>query len=66
MNLEHTVFIYVSLETEKRQRLTLSKHLELPALSDMAKRLKVNVIEPIKVQLQLVTIGFKALTWALI
>jgi hypothetical protein len=54
---DHRVFIYMSLETTQRQRLTLSRHLELPHFTDLLERVTVTC--------QLLEIGLRALAWAL-
>jgi hypothetical protein len=53
---DHSLFIYISLETTNKDRFSLSRHLELPTVKDM--------IERIAVTSQLIEIGLKSLAWA--
>jgi hypothetical protein len=54
---EHTLFVYVSLETTRRDRFAISQHIEFPTLTD--------VVERVIVTGQLIEIGLKALAWGL-
>ncbi len=54
---DHRLFIYMSLETTQRQRLTLSRHIELPDIKALLERVTVTC--------QLLGIGLKALAWGL-
>ena len=54
---DHSLFIYISLETTNKDRFSLSRHLELPTVKDMIERIAVTG--------QLIEIGLKSLAWGL-
>ena len=54
---DHSLFIYISLETTNKDRFSLSRHLELPTVTELIERITVTG--------QLIEIGLKSLAWAL-
>ena len=55
---DHSLFIYISLETTNKDRFSVSRHLELPTVTMLSERITVTG--------QLLEIALKSLAWALV
>jgi hypothetical protein len=61
---DHSVFVYMSLETTNKHRFCISHRFNVPTVDELVGKVKAS-LEVTYVSLQLLTIGFQALAWGL-